>query len=94
MWYLILGNGKAIEINVGNNAEFKTIIAVFTGSCGQLNCVGSNSNASIRRRDSSMTLLTEIGVKYFVLLASSTSDVNEVGSFAINVQVRRNRVAK
>lgn len=89
VWYAIEGDGEAKRVVIESSAEFDSRLAVFTGSCGQLSCVSSNSNTGFARTDSSLTFLTELGVTYHILVTSYTASVTNVGSFAFNVEVRR-----
>lgn len=87
VWYSTVGDGEAKQFVVESTAEFKSRITLFSGRCGQMNCISSNTDPSLRVTGSFVIFLTDIGVTYHILVSSSTADVTNVGSFTLSAKV-------
>ena len=46
IWYRTTGNGDFLRVSTCNGTTFNTKVAVYSGSCGTLSCVGSNDDFS------------------------------------------------
>lgn len=67
VWYSVNGTGRELNVNTrGTNDD--TVIAVFKGSCENLECLGLNDDISRSNLQSSLTWLSEAGVEYKVLV--------------------------
>ncbi|MBD3582703.1 fibronectin type III domain-containing protein [Flavobacterium selenitireducens] len=74
IWFKFTGNGDDTTISTGNtDPSVDTRLAVYSGSCGTLTCLGGNddiSNATPANLRSQVFLPTTVGTEYYVLLYS------------------------
>ncbi|HMQ77438.1 MAG TPA: hypothetical protein PKE21_14915 [Flavobacteriales bacterium] len=69
IWYSFTGVQGSATLSTCNAASYDTRINVYTGSCGNLVCVGGNDdNPLCADYTSEVTVLTDAGVTYFVLI--------------------------
>lgn len=81
MWYNVRGTGGELNVNTcGGDTNFDTILSVFVGSCGDLQCIASNDDSC--SFSSSATWSSELGVEYKVLIYGWSSSY---GSFSLTV---------
>jgi len=87
MWYTVVGNGGNIAINVTPTVwDFYAQIGVFTGSCGDLICVGTVDAALENNPENYVIYNSVVGTTYYINVGRNTdySDVSE-GNFTIDV---------
>jgi hypothetical protein len=85
VWYSIVGTGSPITISTCNAAtDFDTQLAVFSGSCSGLTCVGANTydNSCSNRRASTVTFTAASGTTYYVYV---TGTAGATGTFGLSV---------
>ena len=70
IWYRVTGNGNSYEINTCNFNGYDTKLAVFSGTCGALACVGGNDDTPGCGNGlaSSVTWQTVNGVDYWIMV--------------------------
>lgn len=70
IWYRTTGNGDYFRISTCNGTTFNTKVAVYSGSCGTLNCVGSNDDFTGcgSGLQSQVSWQTVSGTDYFILV--------------------------
>ena len=78
VWYTITGTGGLITLSTCSaTTNFDTQIAVYTGACGALTCVGSNDNAAgcanFFGRLSTVSFTSTFGTVYRIMVAGKLS---------------------
>lgn len=70
IWYRATGNGDYYRVSTCNGTTFNTKVAVYSGSCGTLNCVASNDDFSScgSGLQSQVSWQTVSGTDYFILV--------------------------
>jgi len=70
IWYRVTGNGNSYEVNTCNFNGYDTKLAVFSGTCGALTCVGGNDDTPGCGTGlaSSVTFQTVNGVDYWIMV--------------------------
>jgi hypothetical protein len=70
IWYRVTGNGNSYEVNTCNFNGYDTKLAVFSGTCGALACVGGNDDTPGCGNGlaSSVTWQTTNGVDYWIMV--------------------------
>lgn len=69
IWYTFTGMQGSTTLSTCNMADYDTRINVYSGSCGNLVCVGGNDDSPLCAGYSSeLTVLTDPGVTYYVLV--------------------------
>jgi hypothetical protein len=67
VWYEVIGTGALISADTcGDGTNFDTMISVYTGGCGALQCVGGDDDGCGVANRSSITWTSQIGVSYLV----------------------------
>ena len=80
VWFKILGDGGNITINASPNS-WDLGIAVYTGTCGALTCVGDSNNGTINVIES-VTFASTSGTTYYINIAYPSGSVdNPEGTF-------------
>lgn len=82
VWYSFIGDGSTISTSTCDNRGFDTVISVFTGDCFSLTCLEVNDDFC--GLGSLVSVLTEPGTEYFVLVSSFSSD--EFGTFELSLE--------
>ena len=82
VWYKYIGDGSDVSLSTSNTAtNFDTEIFVYSGTCSNLTCIGSD-NDSGSGTTSSITFTSTIGVEYFIYVdGNGTSN----GQFVLSV---------
>ena len=82
VWYRVVGNGNTITASTcSNNTTFDTILSVFCGACGTLNCIGANDTGDAPCANgtggdaSSVSFPSISGIDYFIAVAGFQGDV-------------------
>lgn len=75
VWYSVVGNGGKIELDA-SNADFDSYVAVYSGTCDALNCVGFASDSYL--------LASEEGASYYVFVGGSSFG-KKSGTFQLDV---------
>ncbi|KAL3929358.1 MAG: hypothetical protein SGBAC_012247 [Bacillariaceae sp.] len=89
LWYEIDGSGGDIIVSTcSEDTNFATVIDIFTGGCGDLQCIARNDNGC--GSQSLVRFASEIGVTYYVQVRGI--DELEVGDFSLSVTVRNSDV--
>jgi hypothetical protein len=69
VWYVFNGTGDAITLNACNNADFDSNIAVYTGECGNLTCVGgADAGPGCPNFAAEYTFNSQAGVDYYIFV--------------------------
>lgn len=69
VWYSFIGDGRTVTLSTCNQAAFDTKIAVYSGACGSLVCVGGNDDgAGCTGFTSELDVATDCGVQYYVYI--------------------------
>lgn len=85
LWYTILGNGGEIIVSTCSvDTDFDTTVDVFSGGCGELQCIASDNDSC--GSQSLVRFTSEVDVPYFVLVRGVNA--TEVGQFSLGVTVR------
>jgi hypothetical protein len=85
LWYQIVGNGGEIILSTCSvETDFDTAIDVFSGGCGELQCIASNNDNC--GAQSLVRFTSEVDVPYFVHVRGVNA--TEVGQFSLGVTVR------
>jgi hypothetical protein len=74
IWYRTTGNGDYFRVSTCNGSTFNTKVAVYSGSCGTLNCVASNDDFSGcgNGTQSQVSWQSVNGTDYFILVGGSS----------------------
>jgi|GEM_PF-7014106 len=80
VWYKIIGSGEVSRISTCTQNNFDTYLQVFSGSCFDLSCLGSNNNYC--GLGSQVSISTEVDSIYYVLVNGYGS--NGQGDFQIS----------
>lgn len=81
-WFLLEGNDKPSCVSVTTESELSTIVfpvatSIFTGSCGELKCVGSVLGSA------ELAWMTHVGTSYFLMVHGEQP--GDVGDFILNL---------
>ncbi|RMG91526.1 MAG: hypothetical protein D6706_18150, partial [Chloroflexi bacterium] len=69
VWYHFAGTGDFITLSTCNQADFDTKISVWSGSCGNLTCVGGNDDGQgCSGFTSEFSFQSQAGVDYYILV--------------------------
>jgi hypothetical protein len=73
IWYRATGTGDYFRVSTCNGTTFNTKVAVYSGSCGTLNCVASNDDFSGcgSGLQSQVSWQSVSGTDYFILVGGS-----------------------
>jgi len=83
VWYSFTGTGEYVTISTCDAATYDTKISVFTGTCGNLTCVGGNDDfPGCAGFTSQFGFLSETGTEYLILIHGFQS---ETGTFDLFV---------
>ncbi len=78
IWYSFIGSQGSTTLSTCNTANYDTRINVYSGSCGNLVCVGGNDDSpSCTGYTSELTVLTDAGVTYYVLVQGYNGQTGE-----------------
>lgn len=69
VWYYFIGDGSQVNLSTCGSAGGDTKIHVFSGSCGNLQCVASNDDGCPAGFLSSATFTSQAGTAYRVLVS-------------------------
>ncbi|WP_339889506.1 GEVED domain-containing protein [uncultured Flavobacterium sp.] len=73
-WYKFTGNGDDVTISTGSSAtNVDTRLAVFSGTCAGLTCIGGNDDIVSGNVRSEVLFSTSVGTDYYILLYSYSS---------------------
>ena len=82
VWYKYIGDGSDVTLSTSNSAtNFDTEIFVYSGTCSNLTCIGSDNNSG-SGTTSSITFTTTTGVEYFIYVDGNGSSN---GQFVLSV---------
>ena len=82
VWYKYIGDGSDVTLSTSNNGtNFDTEIFVYSGSCSNLNCIGSDNNSG-NGTTSEITFTSTIGVEYFIYVDGNGSST---GQFELSI---------
>eukprot|EP00980_Cylindrotheca_fusiformis_P002182 scaffold499_cov120-Cylindrotheca_fusiformis.AAC.5 len=85
LWYQIIGNGGEIILSTCSvETDFDTTIDVFSGGCGELQCIASNNDSC--GSQSLVRFVSEIDVEYFIHVRGVNP--TQFGQFSLGVTVR------
>jgi len=85
LWYQIDGSGGDIIVSTcSEETNFDTVIDVFAGGCGELQCIASNDDGC--GSQSLVRFASKIGVSYFIQVRGVNE--SEVGDFSLSITVR------
>ncbi len=66
VWYVVAGTGGLLRAHTCSDiTNFDTVISVYSGRCGDLECVGTDDDSCVRAT-SSITWQTELSVNYYI----------------------------
>jgi len=85
VWFTIAGDGSDITgstDNVGTAGTFDTQLAVYSGTCASLTCVGGDDNSGTGNT-SSYTFTSVNGTDYYVYLTGSGLDTYELSTTCV-----------
>jgi hypothetical protein len=83
VWYVFTGTGTPATVSTCDQANFDTKLSVFSGSCGQLVCVGGNDDfTGCSGFTSQITFPTTAGTDYYVLVHGFGT---ATGSFSLSL---------
>jgi hypothetical protein len=85
VWYKVVGTGEEFIISTCHQTDFDTKLSVFRGSCGLLQCVGSNDDYCDTQ--SRVYLDSDPGETYFILVHGYQAGT---GQFNLNVATPEN----
>jgi hypothetical protein len=81
VWYSTRGSGNPLTASLcGGSTDYDTQIYVYTGSCGSLQCIGSNDDSCGSR--SAVTWESQADEVYYILVSGFGSSV---GNFEITI---------
>ena len=84
VWYTLVGTGGDIVLSTCGTADYDTKIAIYTGECGNLECITGNDDASgCSGFTSEVTLSSEEGVTYYIFLTGYSSGSS--GNYTLSV---------
>jgi len=74
VWYKFIGTGDDVTVSTGTSAtNVDTRLAVFSGACGALTCLGGNDDISGTNFRSEVLFGSDLGTEYYILLYSFSS---------------------
>jgi hypothetical protein len=87
VWYKLLGTGNEMTASTCNdNTDYDTRLNIYSGTCGQLECVaGNDNNCGLpvpHNGGSSVTFCTVQGVEYYILVQGFLGDL---GAFQLDI---------
>lgn len=80
VWFQLIGNGDMITLDLCNSS-YDTKLNVYSGSCGNLNCVGGNDDDC--GYQSSISFASIVNLDYFILVQGYGGDT---GDFELSVE--------
>ena len=80
VWYSFSGTGDEVTFSMCNGTSYNSKISVFSGSCNSLICEGGNSSGC--GNDGFVTLLTDSGTEYFILVHGNSSST---GNYTLEI---------
>lgn len=87
LWYSVVGTGAPITVSTCNpGTEYNTQLAVYSGSCTNLTCVGGNNvdfGCGINPRFSTVTFASTAGTTYYIYV---TGQGGASGNFELSVE--------
>lgn len=81
VWFTFTGNGQLFTISTADS-DFDTQISIYSGSCGNLTCVGGNDDEGPESLTSLFTFCSVNGLQYYVYLDGFAS---VAGNYTINL---------
>ncbi len=82
VWYKLVGNGAQVTLNLCGSA-YDTKVHVYSGSCGNLSCVGSNDDSpTCGTTRSHFVFNASVGVDYYILVSGFSSST---GAFSMSI---------
>lgn len=83
VWYSFTGTGDFVTLSTCGTASYDTKLSVFTGTCGQLTCVGGNDDfTGCIGFTSRFGFLSEAGTEYLILVHGF---LNATGTFDLSL---------
>ena len=86
-WFTFTGDGNTYQINTtvdcGTLPDFDTQFALYTGSCGDFTAVDCNDDISTTDYRSTLTVATEPGVDYYLLVDAWGTGL---GTYCLDIQ--------
>jgi hypothetical protein len=87
VWYSMVGTGGVIEVSLCNGTSYDSALALFTGDCGALTCLGSDDDGcGIFAGPSRMLFVSNPGQIYYIVVRGYgtsfgfyTLDVTDLG---------------
>ena len=85
IFYKFVGVGGNVTLSLCTNASYDTQIAVYTGSCAALSCVGGNDDSC--GSASVLTFNSVLGTTYYIYVSGYYNSATNpgVGNFTLNV---------
>lgn len=80
VWYSFAGTGEEVTFSMCNGTSYNSKISVFSGSCNALFCEGGNNSGC--GDDGFVTLVTQTGTEYFILVHGNSS---QNGNFTLEI---------
>lgn len=86
LWFSFVGDGNHVNISVTSGADYDPQVAVFSGTCDELECVGTVDNAGSDDVETISVLNTVMGTTYYINVGhySGFTD-NDEGNFTLSV---------
>lgn len=82
VWYTFTGVSGIVKANTCAAASFDTKLSVYSGACGNLQCVFGNDDACSDR--SEVVLSAQPGTVYYILVHAY--NINQAGTFTLSLQ--------
>ena len=87
VWYAVLGEGANFTVNVTPDGTWDPEVAVFTGTCGNLNIVSYADNSGQGGSETLTFSTTSAGDVYYINIGQSSNTVNNPeGQFTLNIE--------
>lgn len=84
VWYAFTGTGELVNFSTCSpSTTFDTQIGVFTGLCNELVCVNGINDSPICQSSAQITISTEVGVVYYILISGASA--NNTGVYELRV---------
>lgn len=83
IWYSFVGDGRTVTLSTCDQAAYDTKLAVYSGACGALVCVGGNDDGpGCSGFTSELDVATECGEQYYVYV---TGFLGATGTFDLTM---------
>lgn len=88
VWYKFIGTGDDVTVSTGaSSTNVDTRLAVYSGACGTLTCLGGNDDISTSNYRSEVLFSSDLGTEYYILVYSfSTTTPSAAITFTISCQ--------